>query len=136
MIKGIDHVAIAVGDIDEAIKLFENILGLKVTHVEDLQAHGVKAATISVGNTDIELVQGTSSDSAITRFVEKKGPGIHHIALAVDDIVAAIESLQKKAVEMIDSEPRTGKDESKVAFVHPRSTNRILFELVQPKDDD
>jgi len=132
MIKGIDHVAIAVESLDAALALFEKVLGLPVTHREEIADYNVEVATIRVGNTAIELVQGTSPDSPIATFIEKRGQGIHHIALEVDDIDEAMASVGENA-ELIDARPRTGKDDSRVAFIHPRSTGKILFELVQNK---
>ena len=132
MIKGIDHVAIAVENLDEALSLFENVLGLTVKHRETIEGYNVEVATIDVGNTSIELVQGTTPDSPIASFIKKRGPGIHHVAVEVDDIDDAIASVAERA-DMIDAVARTGKDDSRVAFIHPRSMGKILFELVQNK---
>jgi len=130
MIKGIDHVAVAVEDIDAALILLGKIFGITPDHRETIVGYGVETATFKLGNTDIELVSGTTPDSPISKYIEKRGPGIHHIALEVDDIAAAIATVSENA-EMIDTSARTGKDDSKVAFIHPRSTGKILFELVQ-----
>jgi methylmalonyl-CoA epimerase len=131
MIKGIDHVAIAVEDIEAAIALFQNILGLKVTHREDIADYGVRIATIATGGTDVELVQGTSPDSPITRFIASRGAGMHHIAFEVDDIEKALAGMKQRGVELIDQTPRPGKQGSRVAFIHPRATGRVLCELVE-----
>jgi methylmalonyl-CoA epimerase len=131
MIKGIDHVAIAVEDIEAAIALFQNILGLKVTHREDIADYGVRIATIATGGTDVELVQGTSPDSPITRFIASRGAGMHHIAFEVDDIEKALAGMKQRGVELIDQTPRPGKQGSCVAFIHPRATGRVLCELVE-----
>jgi methylmalonyl-CoA epimerase len=131
MIKGIDHVAIAVEDIEAAIALFQNILGLKVTHREDIADYGVRIATIATGGTDVELVQGTSPDSPITRFIASRGAGMHHIAFEVDDIEKALAGMKTRGVELIDQTPRPGKQGSRVAFIHPRATGRVLCELVE-----
>jgi len=131
MIHGIDHVAVAVEDIDAALAMFEKTLGLRVEHREVIEGYGVEVATIRLGSTAIELVQGTTPDSPIAKYVAKRGPGIHHIALEVDDIASELSRLEADGVELIDRTPRAGKQESRVAFIHPRSTGRILYELVQ-----
>jgi len=131
MINGIDHVSIAVPDIEAAIVLFESVLGMKVKHREDVAAFNVKTATLSTGGTDIELIQAASDDSPIARFVAERGAGLHHIALAVPDIEAALATLREQGVQLIDEAPRPGKDGSRVAFIHPKATGRVLCELVQ-----
>jgi methylmalonyl-CoA/ethylmalonyl-CoA epimerase len=130
MINGIDHVAVAVEDLDGTLALLERVLGIHASHRETIEGYGVEVATLRLGATAIELVSGTTPDSPIAKFIEKRGPGIHHIALDVDDIDEAIAKVSQTA-EMIDAEPRAGKDDSRVAFIHPKSTGRILFELVQ-----
>jgi methylmalonyl-CoA epimerase len=133
LLKGIEHVAVAVADLDETLDKFEKVFRLQVEHREFIESYGVEIATVRMGNTCIEFVEGKSEDSPIRKFVEKKGPGIHHIAFAVDDITSAIEELTKNGVDMIDKKPRRGKDDSLVAFVHPKSTGKILCELVQTR---
>ena len=131
MIKGIDHVAVAVSDLDETIETFKKVFGVDVAHREVIEGYNVETATFDLGNTCIEFIQGTTDESPIRRYVEKKGPGIHHVALAVDDVAAAITTLSAGGAEMIDRIPRKGKGGSLVAFVHPGSTGKILYELVQ-----
>ena len=131
MIKGIDHVAIAVEDIDASIALFETVFGMKLKHREDVGEFKAKVATLETGGTDIELVQATSPESPIAKFVAERGAGIHHIALEVGDIVAALASLQKQGVQLIDTKARPGKQGSRVAFIHPKATGRVLCELVE-----
>jgi len=131
MIRGIDHVAIAVEDLEAAISLFEGVLGLRVTHREDIAGYGVRVATLETGGTDIELVQGTAAESPISKFIAARGAGIHHVAFEVDDIEAALAAMKANGVELIDATPRPGKQGSRVAFIHPRATGRILCELVQ-----
>jgi len=131
MIQGIDHVAIAVADLEAAIGVFEQVLGMKVKHREDVADYKVKIATLSTGGTDIELVQATSDDSPVAKFVAERGPGIHHIALSVPDIDQALGALREQGVQLIDQTSRPGKDGSRVAFIHPKATNRVLCELVQ-----
>jgi methylmalonyl-CoA/ethylmalonyl-CoA epimerase len=133
MIKGIDHVAIAVEDLDETLAQFEQLFGAKVEHRETIDGYGVEVATVNLGNTCIEFVEGKTPDSPTRKYIDKKGPGIHHIALEVDDIASAMATLTAAGAEMIDRSPRPGKGGSKVAFVHPRSTGRILYELVENK---
>jgi methylmalonyl-CoA/ethylmalonyl-CoA epimerase len=131
MIKGIDHVAIAVEDLDETVKRFEELFGAKVEHRELIESYNVEVATVNMGNSCLEFVEGKSPDSPTRRYTDKKGPGIHHIALEVDDITAAIAALVEGGAEMIDKSPRVGKGGSRVAFVHPKSTGRVLYELVE-----
>jgi len=131
MIKGIDHVAIAVEDIDASIALFETVFGMKLKHREDVGEFKAKVATLETGGTDIELVQATSPESPIAKFVAERGAGIHHIALEVGDIVAALAALQKQGVQLIDTKARPGKQGSRVAFIHPKATGRVLCELVE-----
>jgi methylmalonyl-CoA/ethylmalonyl-CoA epimerase len=111
--------------------MFQKTLGLEAEHRETIEGYGVEVATVRIGPTAIELVQGTTPDSPITKYIEKRGPGIHHIALEVDDIVTELARLQENGADLIDAAPRPGKSESRVAFIHPRSTGKILFELVQ-----
>jgi methylmalonyl-CoA epimerase len=136
MINGIDHIAIAVENIDEAIDLFEKTLGLELTHRETVESQGVETATFEIGGTAIELVQGTTEGSPIRKFVETKGPGIHHIAFAVGDVEDAIAALKKDGLRLIDETPKPGKEGSRIAFIHPKSTQKILFELVEPAKKD
>ena len=131
MIQGIDHVAIAVENLDAAIQVFESVLGMKVKHREDVAGFKVKIATLATGGTDIELIQATSADSPVAKFVAERGAGIHHIALAVPDIESALALLREQGVHLIDQTPRPGKDGSRVAFIHPKSTSRVLCELVE-----
>ena len=133
MIHGIDHVAIAVEDIDEALAMFKKTLGLEASHREVIAGYGVEVATVRLGPTAIELVQGTTPDSPISKYIEKRGPGIHHIALEVDDVAAELARLKSAGADLIDAAPRAGKEESRVAFIHPRSTGKVLYELVQNK---
>jgi len=131
MIHGIDHIAIAVADIEAAIGVFEQVLGMKVKHREDVPTFKVKTATLSTGGTDIELIQATSDDSPVAKFVAERGAGLHHVGFAVPDIEKALAALRDEGVQLIDQTPRRGKEGSRVAFIHPRATNRVLCELVQ-----
>lgn len=132
MIEGINHIAIAVESIEQAIVLFESMFGLQVRHREYIEGYGVETASFTVGGTEIELVEGKTPDSSIRKYIEKNGPGIHHIAFEVRDIDAAVARLKASSVTLIDESPRAGKEDSRVAFIHPSSTHGILFELVEP----
>jgi methylmalonyl-CoA/ethylmalonyl-CoA epimerase len=131
-IGGIDHIAIAVENLDRAIDLYRDTLGLEVARRELVRDFDVEIATIELGGTAIELLEGKSDASPIRRFVRKRGPGLHHVGFLVDDIEAAIEALKTAGLTLIDETPRRGKDNSLVAFVHPNSTQKVLYELVQP----
>jgi methylmalonyl-CoA epimerase len=131
MIKKLDHIGVAVSDIDEALKFFSDALGLKCEHVEEVVEQKVKIAFIPAGDVNLELVQATESDSAIAKFIDKNGEGIQHIALKVDDIEVALKRLKEKNIELIDSIPRKGAHGSKIAFLHPKSTHGVLLELVE-----
>lgn len=136
ILKGVDHIAIAVQDLDASIKQFEEQFGIKVKHREIVESNGVEIALVEVGGTAIELVQGITDDSPIKKYVNKKGSGIHHIAFEVEDIQAALAAMNAAGVKMIDNTPRPGKQGSQVAFIHPESTQKILYELVQKKSED
>lgn len=131
----LDHIAIAVEDLDEAVKLYEGVLGLVLTHRERVPEFETDTATFELEGAAIELVQGTSEGSAIRRFVRARGPGIHHIAFAVEDIDKALGDLMAQGVRFIDGAPRPGKEGSRVAFIHPGSAQGVLYELVQRKPE-
>ena len=131
MIKKVDHIAIAVKDLDEALSAYEKIFGLKPEKVEDVPEQGVKAALIPIGEgSEIELIQPINPDSGVAKFLEKKGEGIHHIALEVDNVDQELKSLAAQGVELIDKEPRSGLA-GRIAFLHPKSTRGVLYELCQ-----
>jgi methylmalonyl-CoA/ethylmalonyl-CoA epimerase len=127
----IDHVGIAVSNIAEALAFYRDALGLEVEPPEDVISQGVRAHFIPAGDAAIELLEATSADSPIARFVAKRGPGIHHITLRVDDIGAALAQLQARGVRLIDQIPREGAHGSRVAFIHPSSAHGVLVELKQ-----
>lgn len=131
MIEGLNHIGIAVKSLDEAIDLYHNILGLKFEGTYVSQEQKVKAAFFSIGkNIHIELLEPTSSESTLARFLEKRGEGVHHIAFQVQNVEDALNQLKKNGVELIDTTPRKGAHETKVAFIHPKSTRNVLVELV------
>jgi methylmalonyl-CoA epimerase len=132
-IRGIDHIAVAVEDLDAAIALFETVFGLKAHHREQIAGFGVAIATLATGGTEIELVQGTTPESPITKFVATRGPGLHHVAFEVGDIDGALRKLAASGIPLIDTVPRPGKQGSRVAFIHPKATGKVLCELVERK---
>lgn len=129
MITHIEHIGIAVKDLDQSIKFYEDFLGTKCYAVEEVADQKVKTAFFKVGETKIELLEGTSSESPITKFIEKRGEGIHHIAFAVDDIKSKLTELKEKNIQLIDSEPRLGAEGLQIAFIHPKATNGVLTEI-------
>ena len=133
MIEKIDHIGIAVKNIEESKKFFEDMLGLKVVFEETLPDSGVKVLGLSVGESRIELLEAYRENSPIEKFIEKRGEGIHHIAFKVNDIGKALNLLKSKGVKLIDEEPRIGAEGKRIAFVHPKSTHGILMELVEEK---
>ena len=127
----IDHIGIAVGDIDASLAFFRDALGLELDAPEEVPSQRVRAHFLQAGEAAIELVEPTADDSPIAKFVAKRGPGIHHVALRVDDIVAALAELKAKGIRLIDETPRPGAHHSLVAFIHPASTHGVLVELKQ-----
>ncbi len=133
-IKRIAHLGVAVSDLDSAMKFFTEGLPLEVTHTEEYQ--GMKIAFIPIGDSSVELLQDVSGASAIKKFLDKNGEGIHHIAYEVDDINQAISELKAKGIKLIDEKPRQGAHGMSVAFMHPKATHGILMELCQSSSDD
>jgi methylmalonyl-CoA mutase C-terminal domain/subunit len=127
----VDHIGIAVKNIDEALKFWEGALGIRCHGVEEVEEQKVKTAFLPIRDTEIELLEGTSPDSPVAKFVEAKGEGIHHIALRVDDLEAALVELEAKGVRLIDKTPRCGAGGAKIAFVHPKASGGVLLELSQ-----
>jgi methylmalonyl-CoA/ethylmalonyl-CoA epimerase len=130
----IDHVGVAVDDIDGALGLYEGTFGMPVVHRETVDEQGVEAALLDVGDGHIELLRPLGPDTPVGKFMERNGPGLHHVAYRVEDIDAALEKLSGEGVQMIDSKARVGIRGSRVAFVNPRSTGRVLTELVEPAE--
>ncbi len=131
MIEKIDHIGIAVKSIKETSELLSNILGLKIAGEEIVEEQKVKVAFLPLGDSELELLESTSPEGPITRFIEKKGEGIQHIAFRVNNIEEVLEKLKKVGVRLIDEEPRYGAGGAKIAFLHPKSTNGILVELCE-----
>jgi methylmalonyl-CoA/ethylmalonyl-CoA epimerase len=130
--RRIDHIGIAVADLDAAIALHEETYGMRVVHRETVTAQGVEAALLDVGENHVELLQPLADDTPVGRFLAKRGPGLHHVAYQVHDISAVLSELREQGVRMIDSEPRTGIRGSRVAFLHPSASGSVLTELVEP----
>ena len=127
----IDHIGIAVTSISEALAFYRDALGLEVQAPEDVTSQRVRAHFIQTGESALELLEATSDDSPIAKYLAKRGPGIHHVTLRVDDISAALAQLKARGVRLIDEAPRPGAHGSQVAFVHPSSTHGVLIELKQ-----
>jgi methylmalonyl-CoA epimerase len=127
----IDHIGIAVKSLTEAAKVYENAMGLQVSGYDQVDDQGVRVAMLNIGESRIELLEPTGPDSPIEKFMSKRGEGIHHIAVRVDDIEQALERLKAAGVRLVDSAPRLGAHNTRVAFIHPSSTHGVLLELVQ-----
>ncbi|MFN2500906.1 MAG: methylmalonyl-CoA epimerase [Pyrinomonadaceae bacterium] len=127
----INHLGIATKGIDEALEFWADALGLENVHTEVVEDQKVRVAMLPIGESRVELLEPTSEDSPISKFLEKRGGGIHHIAVEVDDIEAVLGKLRSKGVRLIDESPRIGAEGCLVAFVHPSSSNGVLLELVQ-----
>ncbi|MDD2446920.1 MAG: methylmalonyl-CoA epimerase [Tissierellia bacterium] len=131
MVNKIDHLGIAVKDLDEALKFYEDVLGIKCVETEVVEDQKVKTAFLPIGDTEIELLESTSEDGPIARHIEKRGEGIQHIAFKVDDIEKALEELKSKGIRLIDEKPRKGAGGAMIAFLHPKSTHGVLIEICQ-----
>ncbi|MDR1020942.1 MAG: methylmalonyl-CoA epimerase [Synergistaceae bacterium] len=127
----VDHIGIAVQDIEESLKFWEGALGIKCAGVETVEDQKVKTAFLPIKESEVELLEATSPESPIAKFIEKRGEGIHHIAIRVDDLESALSELRQKGVRLIDESPRLGAGGAMIAFVHPKSTGGILLELSQ-----
>ena len=125
----IEHIGIAVSNLEQSIKYYEEVLGLKCYAIEEVPDQKVKTAFFKVGQTKIELLESTSPDGPIGKFIEKKGEGIHHIAFNVNDLPNALKEAEDKGIKLIDSQPRKGAEGLDIAFLHPKSTNGVLTEL-------
>jgi methylmalonyl-CoA/ethylmalonyl-CoA epimerase len=127
----VHHIAVAVDELEKYQRLFEQLFGIKSSDLETNPHSQIELSMINFGNTEIEFLKPLSDNSAISKFLEKRGPGIHHVCLEVDDINSAIAELKSKNVKMIDETPRNGGGNSLIAFIHPQSTGGILIELKQ-----
>lgn len=127
----IHHVGVAVTDLDASIGLYESALGATLVHRAKSEQEGLEAAFMRTGSGEVELMSATRDDSPVGKFLAKRGPGLHHVAFAVDDIVAALADARKSGVELIDAEPRMGMHGSRIAFLHPKTMGGVLTELVE-----
>ena len=127
----IDHIGIATNGIDDAARFYLESLGLQIEHVEEVASQKVRVAMLPLGESRVELLEPTSDDSPISKFLAKRGPGIHHIAVRVEDIRASLAELKEKGARLIDEQPRSGAGGCLVAFIHPSSTGGVLLELVE-----
>jgi methylmalonyl-CoA epimerase len=127
----LDHIGIATRQIDEALAVWRDALGLQVEFTEEVTEQGVRVALLPIGDTHIELLEPLHDDSPVGKFLEKRGPGIHHLAVRVKDIQASLDQLKEKGTRLIDETPRRGAGGCLVAFIHPSSANGVLLELVQ-----
>lgn len=133
MVTKVDHVGIAVSNLDEAVKLYKEVLGIELHGSEVVEEQKVKVAFLPVGDTEIELLESTSPEGPIAKFIESKGQGIQHIAFRVENIEAALEEMRSKGMRLIDEKPRYGAGGARIAFLHPKSTNGVLIELCERK---
>ena len=131
MIKNINHIAIIVPDLEGAVAFWEGALGLKLARTESVPEEGVDVAFLPVGGSNVELLKPTVADTGVARFLEKRGPGIHHMCFEVDDIEATLAQLRERNVQLINEQPQEGHGGRKYAFVHPKSTGGVLVELYQ-----
>ncbi|HZB75727.1 MAG TPA: methylmalonyl-CoA epimerase [Solirubrobacteraceae bacterium] len=132
MFRRIDHIGIAVADLDAAIALHERQYGMALVHRETVTAQGVEAVLLDVGESHVELLAPLGDDTPVGRFLARRGPGLHHVAYQVNDIEAALAALTAQGIRLIDEAPRTGIRGSRVAFLHPSASGSVLTELVQP----
>jgi methylmalonyl-CoA/ethylmalonyl-CoA epimerase len=130
-VKKINHVAVVVSDIDEALGFWQDALGLELSHVEDVPGQETRVAFLPTGDSEVELVEPTTSDSGLARHLAKRGPGMHHICLEVEDIEGMLARLKEKGVRLINQEPAVGAGGRKIAFIHPKSTGGVLVELYE-----
>lgn len=131
----IEHIAIAVKDLNESIKFYEDIFGLKCYAIEKIEEQKVTTAFFQIGDTKIELLESTDTDGPVAKFIEKKGEGIHHIAFAVKNIEEKLEEIGSKGIKLIDSKSRKGAENLEIAFLHPKSTHGVLIELCEKKNN-
>ena len=133
MIEKVDHIGIAVKNLEETVKLYRDVLGMEVSEIQTGSGRN-KLVFVNAGGTEIELIEDQTSDGAIAKFIDKRGEGIHHICYKVDNIVETLRRLKEKGIPLIDSQPRPGARGSQVAFVHPKGAYGVLVELCQEKE--
>ncbi len=131
MVLKLDHIGIAVANLEESLKLYTGALGMKLHGTETVEDQKVKTAFLPLGDTEVELLESTSPDGPIGKFIESRGQGIHHLAFKVDNVEKALEELKKQGIRLIDEKPRYGAGGAKIAFLHPKATNGVLIELCE-----
>jgi methylmalonyl-CoA/ethylmalonyl-CoA epimerase len=129
----IEHIGIAVSNLEKAVKYYENVLGLTCYAIEEVKDQKVRTAFFKVGQTKLELLESTSPDGPVAKFIEKRGQGVHHIAFAVKEIEKALQEVEQKGVRLIDQNPRKGAEGLEIAFLHPKSTFGVLTEFCEDK---
>ncbi len=134
MFNRVDHIGVAVEDLDASLELYERDYGMTLVHRETIAEQGVEAALLDVGENHIELLAATGPDTPVGKFIAKKGPGMHHVAYQVDDIEATLAALKQSGLRLIDETPRIGIRNSRVAFLHPKTAGGLLTEIVQPAE--
>ena len=127
----IDHIAILVNEMDEPLSFWRDALGLEMTHLQEVPAEMAQTAFLPLGGSEIELVRPTTRDSGLARFLEKRGPGMHHVCLEVDDIAGMLAQLKAKGIQLINEAPRTNSQGRKYAFIHPKSAGGVMVELYE-----
>lgn len=132
-LKKIEHIGIAVNNVEEALKYYEGVLGLECYKVEEVVDQKVKTAFLKIGEIKIELLEATNLDSPVAKFIEKRGEGVHHIAFAVDGLDEALIEVENKGIKLIDTKPRKGAEGLDIAFLHPKSTGGVLTEFCEKK---
>ena len=131
MITGLDHIGIAVNDLDEALRVYEKVLGLKVKKIKVIEEQKIKAALLLAGKIKIELMEPTDEEGPVARFIKKKGEGVHHIALTVTNLEDFLKKIKEKGIALVDEKSRIGAEGYKMAFLHPKSTKNVLLELCE-----
>ena len=131
MITGLEHIGIAVSDLDEALKVYEKILGLSVKKIKVVEEQKIKAALLLAGKIKIELMEPTDDEGPVARFIRKKGEGVHHIAFAVTNLEEFLKKIKEKGIILVDEKPKIGAEGYKMAFLHPKSTRNVLLELCE-----
>jgi methylmalonyl-CoA/ethylmalonyl-CoA epimerase len=135
MFGRVDHIGVAVEDLDDAIRLYGERLGMPLQHRETVEEQGVEAVLLGVGESHVELLSPLGPDTAVGKFLARSGPGLHHVAYGTDDIDSALAAVRDAGLALIDEQPRTGIRGSRVAFLHPKSTGGVLTELVEPQEN-
>jgi methylmalonyl-CoA epimerase len=132
----LDHIAIAVANLDDALRFYREEFGLECIAIEEVVEQGVRVAKLDLGNTHIELLEPLSADTPVGKFLQSRGPGLHHICVGVDDILKRLDTLKMKGTRLIDEQPKLGAGGARIAFVHPKATGGVLLELSQPPQED